>query len=245
MSVHVMGMCFRVVFGNPNLKAVAVALADHAHDDGTNIWPSVAKLAVKTELSERTVQYKLRQLEALGLIVLVDEGGQGPKDTREYKFDMRMLRDLSDNLLKIESDKGAGDAPLTLVRVQEVQLRVQELQEKGAAVAPEPSLNHQEPSSAQARAKVSNIDFGKKRRLVLAEDPSWQSWLAVARDFFGHTGSEQFVLEGAMVVFDDIPSEYATKPKLAPERGSAKWNDLIAARKLTPLSQRMMGEAAK
>src|SRR5690606_17790005 len=75
MSVLVMGHCFRIRFGSPQLKAVAIALADHAEHDGTKVYPSVKVLAEKTELCERTVQYKLRELESCGLLVLVEEGG--------------------------------------------------------------------------------------------------------------------------------------------------------------------------
>lgn len=52
--------------GGPLL--VEMALADHAHDDGTNAYPAVKTLAHKARLSERCVQYALRQLEACGEI---------------------------------------------------------------------------------------------------------------------------------------------------------------------------------
>jgi hypothetical protein len=44
---------------------VMLALADHAHDDGTNAYPSVRTLARKARLSERGVQKALRALEAI------------------------------------------------------------------------------------------------------------------------------------------------------------------------------------
>lgn len=47
----------------PRLKLVALALADHADDDG-NCWPATAKLCAKTGQSERTVLSALRELEA-------------------------------------------------------------------------------------------------------------------------------------------------------------------------------------
>ena len=42
-------------------KAVALKLADHSHDDGTRIFPSVATIAAQTEISERAVQPRLSQ----------------------------------------------------------------------------------------------------------------------------------------------------------------------------------------
>jgi hypothetical protein len=49
-------------------KSVLLALADHAADDGSSVYPSIATLAYKTELSERTVREALRHLETAGLI---------------------------------------------------------------------------------------------------------------------------------------------------------------------------------
>jgi len=53
---------------------LALALADHAHDDGTHIFPSIARLAEKTRQSERSVQYQLRRMEQSGWLVLVNAG---------------------------------------------------------------------------------------------------------------------------------------------------------------------------
>ena len=36
---------------------LALALADHAHDDGTSVYPSIESLMEKTRQSRRTVQY--------------------------------------------------------------------------------------------------------------------------------------------------------------------------------------------
>jgi hypothetical protein len=49
-------------------KVVLMALADHAHDDGTGAKPGVPYLAWKTDCSDRTVQRALATLEALKLI---------------------------------------------------------------------------------------------------------------------------------------------------------------------------------
>src|SRR5260370_15743005 len=49
-------------------KSVLLALADHAADDGSSVYPSIATLMQKTEHSERTVRESLRQLEGAGLM---------------------------------------------------------------------------------------------------------------------------------------------------------------------------------
>lgn len=63
----------------PSDKLVLLALADHAHDDGTSAKPGIAHLAWKTDLSERTVQRCLKNLEEAGLITPTAhaEGGRG------------------------------------------------------------------------------------------------------------------------------------------------------------------------
>lgn len=44
-------------------RLVALALADHAHDDGSNAYPSVDTIARKARVNERTVRRGLRWLE--------------------------------------------------------------------------------------------------------------------------------------------------------------------------------------
>ncbi|MFI9451797.1 helix-turn-helix domain-containing protein [Amycolatopsis sp. NPDC052450] len=51
-----------------SLAMVLVGLANHADPDGCNAFPSLARLAWYTRLSERSVRYALRALEELGLI---------------------------------------------------------------------------------------------------------------------------------------------------------------------------------
>lgn len=225
MSVHVMALCFRAKFGNPYLKAVALALADHAHDDGSNIWPSVASVAEKTEIAPRTVQYKLRELEDCGLIACVAEGGKGPKDTREYRFDMQMLCRLAMGEAELVSAKGASDAPLEgapgapilSTRVQPTTLRVQLTTVKGAPGAPEPSLNHQEPS---ARVRASDLQSSPARNAqekqhaairISPRDISWRAWIDHLHDQHNPELAARAEAAGEMVVDKRWPekSEHA------------------------------------
>lgn len=57
-------------------RLVLLALADNADEEQFYAWPSVATLASKANVSERTVQRALRDLEATGEIRLVREGGR-------------------------------------------------------------------------------------------------------------------------------------------------------------------------
>lgn len=56
-------------------KFVLLSLADQANDSG-ECWPSVANLAKRTGLSERTVQYAIKQLVADGRITISERAGR-------------------------------------------------------------------------------------------------------------------------------------------------------------------------
>ena len=118
---------------------LALALADHAHDDGTNIYPSVNHLSIKTRQSERTIQYQLRKMEECGWLVLVadEKGGRGK--AREYRINREWL-------------KGAEIAPFIKGATDDIKGATDDIKGatddiKGAiAVAPESSITIIEPS---------------------------------------------------------------------------------------------------
>lgn len=70
----------------PPLKLVAVALAWHAHKDGTSAYPSKKLLAQETGLSERTVQRHLARLVKIDVITIQARAG-GHRATT-YRFDL-------------------------------------------------------------------------------------------------------------------------------------------------------------
>ncbi len=65
---------------------LALALADHAWDDGTHIWPSVKTLASKTRQSRRAVQYQLRSMLDSGWLQLVKKSSGRPGFCNEYRI---------------------------------------------------------------------------------------------------------------------------------------------------------------
>lgn len=69
MSIRVMSHVWRLDLP-PSVKLVALALADHAHDDGTEARPSRALLIEKTGLSKMTVKRAIEHLMADGVILL-------------------------------------------------------------------------------------------------------------------------------------------------------------------------------
>lgn len=132
-----MGMVFdRFPLGG-GIRILALALADHAHDDGSRVFPSVSLLASKTLQSERTVQYQLRQLVDIGWLQVVRESAGGRGRTSEYRISPEWIN-------------GAKIAPFPAREtVQPEAETVQLTTRNGAtAVAPEPSI---EPSITSLR----------------------------------------------------------------------------------------------
>lgn len=72
MSILQMVEVWRHRFSHPQ-QVVMLALADHANDFGSSIFPAVDYLAWKTEYSRRTVQNILGDLRACGILEVVKE----------------------------------------------------------------------------------------------------------------------------------------------------------------------------
>lgn len=69
MSVRMIHLVFERFNMPGNEKVLALALADHAHDDGTNIFPGNERLAEKTSMSKRTVIRLLQRLVQIGWLI--------------------------------------------------------------------------------------------------------------------------------------------------------------------------------
>ena len=138
MSVEVMSMVFKRYPTGGGERLLALALADHASDDGTRIFPSVSLLADKTVQSERTVQRQLRKMEAIGWLIKVADGGRGRFDTAEYCINPDWIKGDILSPLKIDVK---GDIAVS---------------SKGdIAVSPESSLTISEPSDTRETALVN------------------------------------------------------------------------------------------
>lgn len=83
-STFVVEMVRNLKIPDTAAKFVLMELATFYNRRSKNAWPSVARLAEDTSLSTRTVQRKLRDLEAAGLIALDEEST--PKSPRKYRF---------------------------------------------------------------------------------------------------------------------------------------------------------------
>jgi len=166
MSNKMQALVEDITFGCAGSKGIIKKLADWADDDGGSIFPAVETIARKTETSKRFVQMCLADWRKMKLLLVVRQGGGGPRRTTEYKINLKLVYELLSGkkfieretvkkmkrmVLKdaqVEENKGAAAAPQNSIRVQQ-------LHHKGAAAAPNPSLtvNSESLHSHTARAR--------------------------------------------------------------------------------------------
>jgi biotin operon repressor len=165
MSIEVMKLVYQARLGSATRKAVAARLANYAQDDGTQVYPSLSRIAKETELSKSTVQRAIRDLRLAGVLVVVEEGGGGPRSTTKYRFDLAKLAALPRTVQAPDADvpttkKGShpdhGSATEEKAKVVTVPRKVVTVTQKGShrdhrfVIEPlEPSLLS-EPSSDEA-----------------------------------------------------------------------------------------------
>lgn len=165
MSVRVWSLCWRVPVGG-NTKLVLLRLADFANDTGGSIFPTIATVAEDCGISERTVQYCLRELEEGKYII----PSRGPKTGRgyvtSYRIDMNRINETvrpareweqSEN---IEENKGANSAPFPAPMGAKNDEMGANFAEKGASVAPNPSLTVKNPPIPTAREGAPVMPVG-------------------------------------------------------------------------------------
>lgn len=99
--------------------AVLVSLAERANDDGTDAFPSIATLAERLRMGERTVHAKLTALTERGVIgVAADQMPPGmeriPANRRPVVYDLLIPLSWFPNLDRIQRERARrGLAPLT------------------------------------------------------------------------------------------------------------------------------------
>lgn len=158
MSIRVMNWVWTRSPEKGSALLMLLAIADHADDDGV-AYPSVARLAKKTRLSERATQYIVRHLEVNGALKI--ERGAGPNGC---------------NVFRVQGLQGAlfgSDG-------------VQNSAERGAtAIAPESSRTIKEPSK---KGDVPSPEFETAWKALPgrggANNPklaAWKAWKARIR----------------------------------------------------------------
>ena len=77
---------------NSNIKAVCLALADHANDEGEGAYPSVDTIGEKTELSEVTV---IACLKAMRQEEIIEYAGRSKWSTCNYTISKQKLAEMA------------------------------------------------------------------------------------------------------------------------------------------------------
>lgn len=85
MSIKISSLVWEHYPAGGSELLTALAYADHAHDDGTNIRPSVAYIAKKTRQSERSVRRYLAQMRESEWLLTVRHGNGGRGFATEYR----------------------------------------------------------------------------------------------------------------------------------------------------------------
>jgi len=134
-------------------RHVLLCLANYAGSNGAGAFPSASTLAQDTGLSERTVRYKLDDLEKSGLI---QKGNQAiaavhidRHDRRPVVYDLQLSRGA---IPAPRTNRGANDA----TGCNSQQNGVQPGTERGAAAAPNTSINHQ-GTEQQPQREISDV----------------------------------------------------------------------------------------
>lgn len=154
---------------------IALVLGDAADQDGSNVRPSVRRIAKLARVSERTVQYHIQQFLNEDLLILVELGG-GRNRPSEYRINMRWLATQPSILDSLK--KGAppasfpipckNDAPVSAPILNE---GVQILRNQDCT-QPLPVIKNP-PTPPNDSAKVQNIRGDREKELWNAKLPSY------------------------------------------------------------------------
>jgi len=147
-------------------RHVLLCLANYAGSNGAGAFPSASTLAQDTGLSERTVRYKLDDLEQSGWI---KKGNQAiaavhidRHDRRPVVYDLQLLRGANS---APRAERGANDA----TGCNQQQNGVQPGTERGAAAAPNTSINHHVTKEQQQR-EIPDVIAEQDRAAIDALD---------------------------------------------------------------------------
>lgn len=210
MSVTVMGLAWYVTDLTPAQKAVLVALADHADDDGSRVYPSVERIGVKTSYAERTVRRALADLREMGLIHVVREATHHAPT--EYRLDLQAMKTRQESPATESGHDLPEMHPSQPSGVPESALGVPESANRPARNAPKPSYNHQrEPSERSApviHATLPGADIDDYDDELYAMETILQQ---VVKENFSYPAHAQRIREGAkaLLVAGHTPEEVA------------------------------------
>ena len=141
-----------------SLLSVALVLADQADQRGENVFPSVPLVAVLARLSERQVQYSMRDLNDLGFLVLVKKGG-GRGNPTKWRIDLEWLKAKPDLVSMWRNGAQTAPIPKTVQkRCTDESDKAQKGCTNGApATAPDPTTH--DPVYPTTHGYGGDVDF--------------------------------------------------------------------------------------
>ena len=161
---------------DPRDKFVAIALADHCHDDGTEARPSMDLLVRKTGLSENTVRRSLRALQDGEVIFLQRPSSQHRCNV--YAFNLPDNFTISRGARVAPLNKSRGATVAGLAKPQGSQMDSQRCQ-PGAPEVPRWHPNHKEPlietSDSTQSEEVDLAEVRKRNREIFPSLPKRES----------------------------------------------------------------------
>jgi len=169
--------------GDPILKILLLAAANYADPDG-KCWPKVETLAFDSEVSKRTIQRKLGELQALGLIRVIPQYDQKGKQIQSMIY---LLMD----------GEGVTLAPL------EVGVTPECHGEGDTTLSPTESMNKQKNKQTRTSSKKEGVyseefenDIWKPypRKLYGSKKKAWDRWRML-------TGEQQAQVKAAVPLF--------------------------------------------
>ncbi|CAH0178787.1 hypothetical protein SRABI123_01384 [Pseudomonas sp. Bi123] len=195
-------------------RHVLLCLANYAGSNGAGAFPSASTLAQDTGLSERTVRYKLDDLEKVGLI---QKGNQAiaavhidRHDRRPVVYDLQLSRGANP---APRSNRGANDA----TGCSSQQNGVQPGTERGAAAAPNTSINHQ-GTEQQLQREISDVIAEQDQAAIDALDDRQRFAMFAAWAPSEKALADQLVIAGLLAesvtdeLFADFKGFFVAKP---------------------------------
>lgn len=96
MSKHIVSVLYTKVVGSMPRKAILLAMAERANDDGSMVWISKTRLSLEVECSRQTVITTVKEFEKEGLIKAVDRKQGKHGYTVVYNISVRAVLALPD-----------------------------------------------------------------------------------------------------------------------------------------------------
>jgi hypothetical protein len=190
MSVKLMGMVWdRYPVGGGEMN-LALKLADHAHDDGTHIFPGVPSLAKATRQTTRGVEKQLARMVACGWLIPVKNKGGGRGVLVEYRINPAWIKgEPCSGFSEQKDERGSGfegvdKSPKTPNgETQNPELGSQNPERRDIPYIREPSLTVIEPNTPLPPTGGERVDSDFER-IVAAYPRTTNAGVAKAREIW-------------------------------------------------------------